>query len=137
MKNEVTDCESHLGYEILRNQVLPSILGKHEDDILYWAGKEVARQFPIFSMDELPEFFNQAGWGTLTIQEEKENTIIFRVDRSNDTTFQASSCQLEAGFIAEQHQQLTKQLTECYGTKHIKEEIVTYEMKWDARETLD
>ncbi len=42
------------GYEILRDHVLPSILGTHESDILYWAGKEVARKFPVFSIEEIP-----------------------------------------------------------------------------------
>ena len=56
---------TRFGYEILRDHVLPSILGQHEGDILYWSGKEIARKFPIFSVDELPIFFTEAGWGVL------------------------------------------------------------------------
>ncbi len=32
--------------KLLRDYVLPSILGKHEDDVLYWVGKDIARKFP-------------------------------------------------------------------------------------------
>ena len=35
------------GYELIRDHVLASILGKHEKDILYWAGKDLARKFPL------------------------------------------------------------------------------------------
>lgn len=65
-KHTTHSAPTRLGYEIIRDHVLPGILGKHEDDILYWAGKDVARKFPIFSVDELPDFFAEAGWGTLT-----------------------------------------------------------------------
>ena len=51
------------GYEIIRDHLLHSILGKHEDDVLYWAGKEVARKFPLFSMSEAAAFCQEAGWG--------------------------------------------------------------------------
>ena len=49
--------------KLLRDHVLPSILGQHEEDILYWAGKEIARKFPVFTIEELPIFFTEAGWG--------------------------------------------------------------------------
>ena len=43
--------------------MLPSILGKHEDEILYWAGKEVARKFPIFGIEELPDILSRSRLG--------------------------------------------------------------------------
>ena len=36
------------GYELMRDFLLPTILGKHEKDILYWAGKDLARKFPLY-----------------------------------------------------------------------------------------
>ena len=68
LENTTYDSPTRFGYEILRDHVLPSILGKHEDEILYWAGKEVARKFPIFGIDELPDFFQEAGWGPLNLK---------------------------------------------------------------------
>ena len=56
------------GYEIIRDNLLTSILGKHEEDVLYWAGKEIARKFPLFSMDEASSFFEEAGWGSFNIR---------------------------------------------------------------------
>ncbi len=137
MTNDVEGAKQHFGYELLRGHVLPMILGKHEDDILYWAGKEIARRFPLASFDELPTFFAQAGWGSLTLHKEANEKRIFRVTRQNDVTFPTSSCQLEAGFIAEQHQKLTGYLTECHGTKSDKHEYVDYEMKWDTKTIVE
>ena len=68
MKTNNSGTPTRFGYEIIRDHVLPSILGKNEAEILYWAGKEVARKFPIFTTEELPSFFVEAGWGTLTLE---------------------------------------------------------------------
>ena len=57
------------GYELIRDHVLSTILGKHEDDILYWAGKDLARKFQMFSMEETISFFEEAGWGQLKLEQ--------------------------------------------------------------------
>ena len=126
---------TQLGYEIIRDHVLPNILGKHEDEILYWSGKDIARKFPIFSIDELPDFFREAGWGPLTIQDSKtsKDEALFILEQFDTTLLEKRSFQLEAGFIAEQFQKLNGFLTECYGEKMLKEKQVRFLVKWDLK----
>ncbi|MCG7346419.1 YslB family protein [Sporosarcina sp. ACRSL] len=126
---------SQLGYEIIRDHVLPNILGKHEDDILYWSGKEVARKFPIFSVDELPDFFREAGWGHLTAYDGKtaKDEAIFILEITDQTVLENRSYHLEAGFIAEQFQKLNGFLTECYAEKFPKENHIRFLVKWDTK----
>ncbi|MDW0118142.1 YslB family protein [Sporosarcina thermotolerans] len=135
MDNLTYDTHTRLGYEILRDHVLPKILGKHEDDILYWAGKDVARKFPIFSVNELPDFFIEAGWGTLTPFSGKtsKDEAIFILNQEDRTVLEKRSYQLEAGFIAEQFQKLNGFLTECYGEKVPKENHIRFQVKWDPK----
>ena len=37
----------------LRDVILPAILGKETDEMLYWIGKDIARQFPVGSLEDL------------------------------------------------------------------------------------
>ncbi|CAM5421366.1 hypothetical protein LSPH24S_04025 [Lysinibacillus sphaericus] len=83
--------------------------------LLYWAGKELARKFPCKSQDELIAFFADACWGTLVLTKESKDGRIFHL--MNEPTLlqiQNRSFRLEAGFIAEQIQQVKGYLTECY-----------------------
>ncbi|GEN82294.1 hypothetical protein SLU01_06060 [Sporosarcina luteola] len=136
MDKHIIDSPTRLGYEIIRDHVLPNILGKHEDDILYWAGKEVARKFPIFSIDELPAFFAEAGWGLLTSGKISKDEAIFLLHVEDRTLIENRSYQLEAGFIAEQFQKLNGYLTECYGEKVLKENQIRFQVKWDLKTTI-
>lgn len=133
MKNTTYDSPTRFGYEILRDHVLPSILGNHEDEILYWAGKEVARKFPIFGVDELPEFFQEAGWGILTFVKTTKDETFYTLSREDGTNVQNRSCRLEAGFIAEQYQKFNGLLTECYGELNDKDSLVYFQVKWDSK----
>lgn len=132
---EIETKPTQLGYEILKDHVLPSILGKHEDDILYWAGKSVARKFPVFSIDEIPSFFEEAGWGPLTYEDARtpkdESWLTLR--QSDRTLLEKRSYQLEAGFIAQQFQKLNGFLTECYGEKQLKDDQIRFIVKWDTK----
>jgi len=50
------------GYELIREELISDLLGKDRPAILYWAGKRLARNYPLFSLDEMKEFFlNAAG----------------------------------------------------------------------------
>lgn len=59
------------GYELIREDLLNELLGEDTPDILYWAGKQIARKYPLFSINEIKEFFTNAGWGTLELIHEK------------------------------------------------------------------
>ena len=94
------------GYELIREILLQDILGEDSYHILYWAGKQLARKFPLTSMNEVISFFQSAGWGELIIKKETKNEMELtltgeiinrRLDLYTNTHFQ-----LEAGFLAEQ-----------------------------------
>ena len=125
---------TRFGYEIIRDHVLPSILGKNEAEILYWAGKEVARKFPIFTTEELPSFFVEAGWGTLTLEKLSKHEAFYKL--TNDSfslKIQERTFHLESGFIAEQYQKVNGVLTECFTEQNHKGEFVQFHVKWDSK----
>ncbi|MEO4052033.1 YslB family protein [Solibacillus sp. CAU 1738] len=125
------------GYEIIRDYILSSILGKHEEDVLYWAGKEIARKFPLFSMDEASAFFHEAGWGTLTLEKETKDSRTYILTGDIDVLKIESRCfRIEAGFLAEQMQHQLGFLTECYDEKNIKNQTVIFNLKSDLKEQI-
>lgn len=125
------------GYEILRDGVLRSILGKNEADVLYWAGKEVARKFPLFSLDEAPSFFTQAGWGELTFEKESNDAYIMMLAGDADILkFDERSFRLEAGFLAEQVQKLKGCIAECHEEVNVKKQFVKFLVKWDSKDPI-
>ena len=125
------------GYELVRDHILRSVLGKHEEEVLYWAGKELARKFPLFTLDEAPLFFEQAGWGALSIEKEEKDEIVYILSGEADTLKVEERCfRLEAGFLAEQIQKINGFLTECYEEKSSKQGIVKFNVKWDLKEPI-
>ncbi|MBE1554476.1 YslB family protein [Sporosarcina limicola] len=137
MTNNTYDSQTRFGYEILRDHVLPSILGKHEDDILYWAGKDVARKFPVFKVEELPDFFSEARWGDLSLEQRKKEEAFYTMKSYDGTNVQNRSCQLEAGFLAEQYQKLNGLLTECFGEVNSKDGSIHFHVKWDPKTKIE
>ena len=118
--------------------MLPSILGKHEDDILYWAGKEVARKFPVFSVDELPEFFQEAGWGLFILKKRLKDEAFYTLKNDFDDKYSKQILSTEAGFIAEQYQKFNGFLTECYGEVKFKRWIsLHFQVKWDLKTKIE
>ncbi|WP_107942926.1 YslB family protein [Metasolibacillus fluoroglycofenilyticus] len=125
------------GYEIIRDYVLSSILGKHEEDVLYWSGKEIARKFPLFSMEEAAAFFKEAGWGTLTLEKETKDSRTYILTGDADILRFDSRCfRLEAGFLAQQLQHQIGFLTECYDEKNSKKQLVQFQLKSDLKEVI-
>ncbi|EGQ22401.1 YslB family protein [Mammaliicoccus sciuri] len=124
---------TNFGYNLLRDHLLPTLLGKHEDDILYWLGKDMARKFPILSLDELPAFFAEAGWGQLAIEKTVKQETHYTLHNSSLLELSGGSCSLEAGFLAEQHQKVNGYLTECYGQKMPKEDHIHFIVKGDPK----
>lgn len=137
MENTQNNSPTRFGYDILRDHVLPSILGAHQGEILYWAGKEVARKFPVFSVEELPVFFKEAGWGILALEKTLKDEAFYIMTIGEELNIQDRFFQLEAGFLAEQHQKLNGLLTECYGEAQSKKGIVTFQVKWDSKTKIN
>lgn len=126
------------GYEILRDYVMPSILGKHEHDVLYWAGKELARKFPCGDVQLIMSFFEDAGWGNLSLEKaSKDSYLFFLTNDAQLLNVQQRSFSLEAGFIAEQIQAFKGYLTECYDEKKEKQNLVVFQVKWDLKEIIN
>lgn len=125
------------GYELIRDHVLSNILGKHEDDILYWAGKDLARKFPMFTMDETSSFFHEAGWGLLTLERLNKDEAFYVLTGEDDSLQIEGRCfRLEAGFLAQQQQKLSGYLTECFEEKSTKTNSVQLHVKWDLKEKI-
>ncbi|MFD1706353.1 YslB family protein [Siminovitchia sediminis] len=123
-------------YELLRDVLIPELLGSDTPEISYWAGKYIARRFPLLSIDEAAEFFKEAGWGHLYIVREKKNE--FLLELSGDIierrlTMASEPCfRLEAGFLAEQVQSMKEAAAETFEEIHKKELKVLFRIQWDA-----
>ncbi|GAM12134.1 YslB family protein [Mesobacillus selenatarsenatis] len=129
------------GYELIREVLLPELLGKDTPEILYWAGKRLARKFPLASLDETIRFFQDAGWGTLTIKEESRREMVLelgsalissRLKNNPKTTFQ-----LEAGFIAQQMELQKKVTAEAFEHPNKKSSKILFTIKWDKNDPID
>ncbi|GER67060.1 hypothetical protein BpJC7_15190 [Weizmannia acidilactici] len=126
------------GYELMRDILIPEILGKETPDILYWAGKHLARKFPLITFDEIVSFFHEAGWGTLTIKKEEKYRIEFelagpiigrQLEIGRESTFK-----LEAGFLAEQYRMQKKLITEAAEEVMKKAKKVRITVQWDQKD---
>lgn len=106
------------GYELLREVLIPELLGEESRSIMYWAGKRLARKYPLPTIDEVISFFEKAGWGKLTIKSQKKNEMVFELESELiNKRFELHpnpSFQLEAGFIAEQIELMNQYVTETY-----------------------
>lgn len=105
------------GQDVLRYIGLPTLLGEEKDTILYFFGRNLARQFELDEIEDMYYVFQKLKWGNLEIVKEKRNQvtlylmadeIVERMEASIDTEFR-----LEAGFIAEVFQKVFQRGTEC------------------------
>ncbi|MEH7504295.1 YslB family protein [Neobacillus drentensis] len=126
---------SIFGYEVIREILLPEILGKDTPEILYWAGKRLARKFPLTDIAQIIDFFAQASWGQLEIKKENKTEIQFelisplivsRVKSKAEHFFQ-----LEAGFLAQQIEQQKEAHAETFEHPVKKANIVLFTVKWE------
>ncbi|WLR50143.1 YslB family protein [Bacillus tianshenii] len=103
-------------YELMREVLLPDLLSEDYEEISYFAGKRLARKFPLETVQELNEFFETAGWGTLQLIKDKKITLTYELTspliEKRFNYDKAPSFHLEAGFLAEQIQQINGTLTE-------------------------
>lgn len=78
--NETT---SLFGYELIRDVLIPNLLGTDTHEILYWAGKELARQYPLQNRQDISRFFDKAGFGLIELNKEQRNKQIYTLDRKS------------------------------------------------------
>lgn len=102
--------------QLYRDFLLPEILGKDNDEILYWGGKRIARKYDLTCFDDINSFFATTEFGTLTKIKQRRTEIILELsgqsvtDRLNSGSHEFS---LESGIIAEGIQKETGRTTEC------------------------
>lgn len=129
------------GYELLREILLPELLGKDSAEILYWAGKRLARKFPLLSLDEVIHFFAEADWGKLSIKEQTRKQMILeleselisaRIKHNPGATFQ-----LEAGFLAQQMELQKKVTAEAFEHPTKRASKIQFTVKWDKTDTIE
>lgn len=130
------------GYELLRNVVLPDILGKETESILYWVGKSIARKYPLQTNDDIIHFFERASWGTLSlVEQKKKNELVFELTGdliiSRFKYKQDYSYQLEAGFLAEQFQQQLHFVTEAYEQQKPRARSIQFTVQWDPKDSIE
>ena len=91
----------------MRDVILPAILGKETDGILYWIGKDLAREYPVASIDDLVLLTHQLGFGSLQLIKDSPLQHTFKLSGPEVTERLAidkekASFTLEAGFIAQE-----------------------------------
>ncbi|WP_042459347.1 YslB family protein [Neobacillus dielmonensis] len=131
---------SIFGYELIRETLLPEIFGKDTPEILYWAGKRLARKYPLADFESMLEFFATASWGTLEIVKESKTQLDLeltspllapRVKSKAEHFFQ-----LEAGFIAQQIELQKEVVAETFEHPVKKSNKVQFTVKWDQNDPL-
>lgn len=137
-QDTTSETVSVFGYELLRETLIPEILGQETPKILYWAGKHIARKYPLDSISDTIDFFQQAGWGELQIVKESKNELIAelssdiitkRIKNKASTNFQ-----LEAGFLAQQIERQKEVMTETFEHPRKRSTKVQFTIKWDEKD---
>ena len=125
------------GYELMRDHILSAIVGKNEEDILYWCGKEIARKFPLLELEEVVPFFHEASWGSLTLTKTTKSEVFYTLTGDPEILkFDQRCFRLESGYLAEQHQKYNGFMTECFEEVDVKNICVNFQVKWDAKDPV-
>lgn len=97
------------GQLMLRDLLLPELLGQETANIAYWAGRDLARKLPV-TEEDLTQLFEQIGFGTLTPttakKQERHYLLTGTVVETRLANFDKPDFQLEAGFLAQSLQQI-------------------------------
>jgi predicted hydrocarbon binding protein len=132
---------SAFGYELIREELLTELLGKDTPEILYWTGKRLARKYPLSNLEEMFHYFQEAGWGHLTVKEESRKEMLLelsselissRLKKNPNATFQ-----LEAGFIAQQIEHQKKVTAEAFEHPNKKSMKIQFTIKWDKTDIIE
>lgn len=121
-----------MGHDLLRTIVIPDLLGKETDTVLYFMGRNLARAYPCSTLEEIGTFFGAMGWDQLTLTKEKKHEYEFVLTgdlTSKRLTYKTPySYKLEAGFLAEQISQLIDNHAECAYTSNNKKKNITFKV---------
>lgn len=133
---------SHLdSISLLRDALLPNLLKEDEADILYWAGKELARSHTFSSLEDLIQQTGTVFAGELMQTKSTKKTLHYdmtgplvthRLSHTTDPTFS-----LEAGFLAEGYQTVTGDYTEATYAVYPKKSLVTFLLQSNSKVSLN
>lgn len=101
----------HFSYLLIRDYLLTNLLGNEAQEILYWSGKELARQFPLSQYDDLTEAFAHCGFGRLTLLKNHVYLLTGELVTTRLLNKQVNF-HLEAGFLSEQLSHIHEQPVE-------------------------
>lgn len=105
--DELLHSQQGLANGTLRDVILPAILGKETDAMLYWIGKDLAREYPVATGDDLIILTQQLGLGELKLKHKNATSQVWqlggqlvaeRIHRAEEQT----SFGLECGFLAQE-----------------------------------
>ncbi|GAD15956.1 DUF2507 domain-containing protein [Lentilactobacillus otakiensis] len=106
-----------LGQELIRDSLIPEILGKDSHEISYWAGKHLARNHRLATYEDLETFFKQFKFGDLKLLKRAGNQISWqlsgKVVAARLKSFDDPDFYLESGFIAQSCQYILNQQAEA------------------------
>ena len=68
-----------LGAATLRDIIIPALLGTETEGILYWIGKDLAREYPVATEEELIVLTNQLGMGELSLKKRSATQQIWEL----------------------------------------------------------
>ena len=102
----------------MRDVILPLILGKETNGILYWIGKDLARQYPVQSIENLTTLVGQLGLGNLALASNRGTTFTWKlsgpvVAERISLQKEHTSFTLEAGLIAKELEYQLGRVTEA------------------------
>ena len=109
------DLSPYFGQALIRDIILPDILGDDMNDILYFEGKQLARRFPLANPADVIIFFSQANLGTLAQIKINAKQVIWNLSGTavQPRVANPQSFMLEAGFLAQQSQRQLGLLAEA------------------------
>lgn len=128
------------GYELILDVVFPDLFGADTKNILYLAGKRLARKYPQETIDDLMMFFEQTGWGQLSMKKSTTTTLQFvltgELVKERMSHHANCSFQLEAGFLAEQVQRQKQCITEAVESRKRRSRKVIFTVQSDIKDSL-
>ena len=128
------------GYELVREFLLDDLLGKEGPQLLYWAGKQLGRRFPLSTIDETIAFFTDAGWGDLRIVKESKDEVKLELSgeliQRRYAINEHANFQLEAGFLAFQLENMKRAVSEAYEEQKKRANMVYFTVKTDNKDML-
>lgn len=131
---------SLFGYELIRNEVLKNILGKNANELLYWAGKEIARNHKVETQEGLVDFFKETSWGNLVLTKQTKDGLVFeltgdvvenRIMNNDDAEFN-----IETGFLAAQTELSIKKSTDAIYEINKRKKLVKIKVISDMKEDV-